>query len=82
MKPGVNHVSNVHTPSITPFLPTADNATGTAIIIARGGGHRVLDPGHEGDSLVPWFAERGIAAFELRYRLARFEHRPWIWLQA
>lgn len=72
-KPGVNNVSNVHNPSITPFLPTADKATGTAIIIAPGGGHRVLCLGHEGDSLAQWFADHGIAAFVLRYRLAREE---------
>ena len=67
------NVSNVHHPSITPFLPAADKATGTAIIIAPGGGHRVLCLGHEGDSLATWFAEHGIAAFVLRYRLAREE---------
>ncbi len=72
-KPGQNNVSNVHNPSITPFLPATDKATGTAIIIAPGGGHRVLCLGHEGDSLAQWFADQGIAAFVLRYRLAREE---------
>jgi acetyl esterase/lipase len=71
--PGRCNVSNVHNPSITPYLPAADVATGTAIIIAPGGGHRVLCLGHEGDSLAEWFASRGIAAFVLRYRLAREE---------
>ncbi|MBC7965420.1 MAG: alpha/beta hydrolase fold domain-containing protein, partial [Fuerstia sp.] len=71
--PGKCNVSNVHHPSITPFLPDADKATGTAIIIAPGGGHRVLCLGHEGDSLAKWFADHGIAAFVLRYRLAREE---------
>ena len=71
--PGKCNVSNVHHPSITPFLPEADKAAGTAIIIAPGGGHRVLCLGHEGDSLAEWFADNGIAAFVLRYRLAREE---------
>lgn len=71
--PGKCNVSNVHHPSITTFLPDADKATGTAIIIAPGGGHRVLCLGHEGDSLAEWFADHGIAAFVLRYRLAREE---------
>lgn len=71
--PGKCNVSNVHDPSITPYLPAPDKATGTAIIIAPGGGHRVLCLGHEGDSLAEWFVERGIAAFVLRYRLAREE---------
>lgn len=68
---GKRNVTNVHQPSITPYLPKADVATGTAIIIAPGGGHRVLCLGHEGDSLAEWFAEHGIAAYVLRYRLAR-----------
>lgn len=71
--PGKCNVSNVHNPSITPYLPASDRATGTAIIIAPGGGHRVLCLGHEGDALAAWFAEQGIAAFVLRYRLAREE---------
>lgn len=69
--PGKQNVSNVHNPSITPYLPAAGTETGTAIVIAPGGGHRVLCLGHEGDSLAEWFAGRGIAAFVLRYRLAR-----------
>lgn len=69
--PGKCNVSNIHHPSITPFLPAKDSATGTAIIIAPGGGHRMLCLGHEGDSLAEWFSEQGIAAFVLRYRLAR-----------
>lgn len=71
--PGKCNVTNVHNPSITPYLPTPGNATGAAIIIAPGGGHRVLCLGHEGDSLGEWFAKNGIAAFVLRYRLAREE---------
>src|SRR5262245_36839069 len=30
---------NVHNPSITPFLPAKDKATGAAVIVAPGGGH-------------------------------------------
>ena len=70
---GKCNVTNVHHPSITPYLPKSDEATGTAIIIAPGGGHRMLCLGHEGDSLAEWFADHGIAAFVLRYRLAREE---------
>jgi acetyl esterase/lipase len=69
--PGKCNVTNVHNPSITPYLPAAGKATGTAIIIAPGGGHRVLCLGHEGNALGEWFAEQGIAAFVLKYRLAR-----------
>ncbi|MEP2075636.1 MAG: alpha/beta hydrolase [Rhodopirellula bahusiensis] len=65
------NVSNVHHPSITPYLPSKADSTGTAILIAPGGGHSKLCLGHEGDSLAQWFAERGIAAFVMRYRLCR-----------
>jgi endo-1,4-beta-xylanase len=66
-----SNVSNVHDPSLTAFLPATDTSTAAAVIIAPGGGHRVLCLGHEGDALASWFAEQGIAAFVLRYRLSR-----------
>jgi acetyl esterase/lipase len=66
-----SNVSNVHNPSITPYLPATDQATGTAVIICPGGGHRKLCLGHEGGALAEWFQARGIAAFVLKYRLAR-----------
>ncbi len=75
--PGKCNVTNVHHPSITPFLPSASKATGVAVIIAPGGGHRMLCLGHEGDALAEWFAEQGIAAFVLRYRLAREKDSPY-----
>ncbi|QDS87870.1 Acetylxylan esterase precursor [Rosistilla ulvae] len=65
------NVSNVHHPSITPYLPADGEATGTAILIAPGGGHKKLCLGHEGDALAEWFADHGIAAFVMRYRLCR-----------
>ncbi len=71
------NVSNVHHPSITPYLPESGKSTGTAILIAPGGGHRKLCLGHEGDSLGEWFAKRGIAAFVLRYRLCREPDSPY-----
>jgi acetyl esterase/lipase len=66
-----NNVTNVHNPSITPFLPGSGKATGTAVIIAPGGGHSKLCLGHEGYALGEWLAGHGIAAFVLKYRLAR-----------
>lgn len=65
-----SNVVNIHNPSITPYIPAKD-ATGTAVIICPGGGHSKLCLGHEGYALAQWFQERGIAAFVLKYRLAR-----------
>src|SRR5262249_22247886 len=45
---GERKVSNIHQPSLTPYLPPEDKATGTAIIIAPGGAHRYLAIDHEG----------------------------------
>ena len=66
-----SNVCNVHNPSLTPYVPDADKSTGTAVIICPGGGHSKLCLGHECDALAEWFRERGIAAFVLKYRLAR-----------
>ena len=65
------NVCNVHNPTITPYIPDADKATCTAVIICPGGGHSKLCLGHEGYALAEWFRNRGIAAFVLKYRLAR-----------
>lgn len=65
------NVCNVHNPTLTPFVPEAAKATGTAVIICPGGGHSKLCLGHEGYALAERFRDRGIAAFVLKYRLAR-----------
>jgi acetyl esterase/lipase len=69
-------LSNVHNPSLTPFLPAKDQATGCAVIIAPGGGHMQHTIDREGYDLAKWFAGRGIAAFVLKYRLARDGSNP------
>lgn len=68
---GEHIVSNIHRPSITLFLPAKDKATGAAVIIAPGGGHRELWMDHEGYNVAQWLGEHGVAAFVLKYRLAR-----------
>ena len=68
---GERVLSNIHKPSLTPWLPAADKATGCAVIVAPGGGHRELWSDHEGHNIARWLSERGIAAFVLKYRLAK-----------
>jgi endo-1,4-beta-xylanase len=70
---GEQRVSGVHNPSITPYLPPKDQATGAAILVIPGGGHRLLAITHEGYNVAEWLAARGIAAFVLKHRLAREE---------
>lgn len=68
---GERIVSRVNFPSITPYTPTKDKATGAAIIIAPGGGHSQLSIDHEGYNVARWLSEHGIAGFVLKNRLAR-----------
>jgi len=68
---GDHVVSNIQTPSITPYLPQPENATGAAVIIAPGGGHSELWIGHEGYAVAEWLSSHGTAGFVLKYRLAR-----------
>jgi acetyl esterase/lipase len=70
---GERVVSNVHAPTITPYLPDSAAATGCAIVIAPGGGHREMWSDREGHNLARWLSERGIASFVLLYRLANEE---------
>jgi acetyl esterase/lipase len=69
-------VSNIHNPTLTPFLPAKGKATGCAVVIAPGGGHMQHTIDREGYDLAKWFADRGIAAFVLKYRLARDGSNP------
>jgi acetyl esterase/lipase len=62
---------NIHNPSIIPFIPDKSKATGAAVVIAPGGGHMFLTIDREGYDLGKWMAGHGVAAFVLKYRLAR-----------
>lgn len=62
-------VRNVTVPTITPFLPDPAKATGAAVIVAPGGGFYLLSIENEGINVSKWFADHGIAAFLLKYRV-------------
>lgn len=61
--------SKVSVPTVTVYLPEKERATGTAVLICPGGGYAGLVIGKEGYQIAKYFAERGIAAFVLKYRL-------------
>jgi lysophospholipase L1-like esterase/acetyl esterase/lipase len=63
-------VYNVVNPTITVFLPEKNKATGTAMIIAPGGGFHTLSMDSEGIELAKYLVTKGVAAFVLKYRLA------------
>ena len=60
-----------HYPSIYVFLPPKEKATGAAMVVAPGGGHTQLVIEKEGWEVADWLNDRGIAAFVLKYRLAK-----------
>ncbi|RZT08198.1 Acetyl esterase/lipase [Duganella sp. CF402] len=62
-------IRNVTRPTLTAILPPSDKSTGAAVIIAPGGGFLSLFIDKEGCQIGEWLAERGIAAFILKYRL-------------
>ena len=66
---GVTIVRNVTVPTLTPFLPEPDKATGAGVIIAPGGAFFLLAIDHEGWALARWLQSQGIAAFVLKYRI-------------
>jgi endo-1,4-beta-xylanase len=68
---GERIVTSVHKPSITPYLPADGKGTGAAVLVIPGGGHRLLCMDHEGANAARVLAAHGVAAFVLKYRLAR-----------
>lgn len=60
---------NVTVATLTPFLPDPAKATGAAVIVAPGGGFRTLSMENEGWDVARALADKGVAAFVLKYRL-------------
>jgi acetyl esterase/lipase len=70
---GNRRIMNVSVPTLTVYLPDPSTATGTAVIIAPGGGFVWLSIDSEGHDVAKWLVARGIAAFVLKYRLFQVE---------
>lgn len=66
---GRKFARNVTVATLTPFLPDPAKATGTAVIVAPGGGFRTLSMENEGWDVAKALSEKGVAAFVLKYRL-------------
>jgi acetyl esterase/lipase len=61
-------------PTLTPYLPAADKATGAAIVICPGGGYGGL-AAHEGRDYALFLRDYGVACFVLKYRLGSQGYR-------
>jgi acetyl esterase/lipase len=64
-------VKNIHNPSITIYLPPKHKATGAAVVIFPGGGHRLLVFNAEGRDPARFLNSLGVAAIIVKYRLFR-----------
>jgi len=72
--PGAIGTEAVDIPTLTPYLPPKEKATGAAIIVCPGGGYTHLAD-HEGGPVAEWLNSLGVAAFVLKYRLGpRYQH--------
>ena len=60
---------NVVTPTLTVCRPDPAKANGIGVIVAPGGGWRILAWEHEGTDLTGWLTARSYTAFLLKYRL-------------
>lgn len=60
---------DVTIPTLEYFKPNAEKSSGAAVIIVPGGGYSVVVYNGEGVSTAKALAEKGIAAFVLKYRL-------------
>ena len=60
--------TNVSVPTLLPVLPEDPDATRAAVIVIPGGGFQFVSMDNEGYPIAEWLAERGIAAFVLKYR--------------
>ncbi|GAB1268274.1 alpha/beta hydrolase [Aurantivibrio infirmus] len=69
-------VWNVVKPTLSVFKPKPGTGNGTAVIVAPGGGFRVLSYKNEGLDVAQWLTDRGFTAFVLKYRLHRMPDDP------
>ena len=66
-------LSKEEAPTLTLYLPIKEKATGTAVLVIPGGAYGFLAFEEEGITIAKAFAEKGIAAFVLKYRLPKKE---------
>ena len=72
--PGAKGTEPADVPTLTPYLPPKENATGASVIVCPGGGYSRLSEA-EGRPVAEWLNGIGVAAFVLKYRLGpRYQH--------
>jgi endo-1,4-beta-xylanase len=72
----INSIVNIHNPSIEVHRVDTRLNTGSAVILAAGGGHRTLNVGTEAADFVPFFYNFGVNTIILRNRLRSDGYEP------
>ena len=72
----INSIVNIHNPSIEVHTVEGTLNTGSAVILAAGGGHNTLNVGSESADFVPFFYNYGVNTIILRNRLRRDGYNP------
>lgn len=72
----IGSIVNIHNPSIEVHLVDPSFNTGSAVILAAGGGHNTLNVGTESADFVPFFYNYGVNTIILRNRLRRDGYNP------
>ena len=63
--PGALGKADKDTPTLTPYFPATEKATGAAVVICPGGGYGGLAP-YEGKDYALWLNEHGVAGLVLK----------------
>ncbi len=72
----VVRLTNVSKPTIAVYRPSKDKDTGTAVIVAPGGGYFILAMDLEGTEVATWLNSIGVTAIVLKYRVPRRPGTP------
>ncbi len=75
----VIRLTNVSVPTLSIYRPRPEIDTGTAVVIAPGGGHTILAYDLEGTEVAGWFNTVGVTGIVLKYRVpARDQDKRWL----
>lgn len=69
----VKRLTDVGEPTVSVYAPPKDKATGTAVVVAPGGGYSILAIEHEGTQTCEWLNSLGVTAVLLKYRVPKRE---------
>src|SRR5438132_929416 len=72
-KPGdtIKRLEKVSEPTIAFYPAPKDKNTGTAVLVAPGGGYSILAIEHEGSDVCTWLNSLGVNAVLLKYRVPK-----------